>query len=148
LAATVRAPVELVACTLRSLGVETNAQRPVVSMEAMGQALFNPPDVAGWRGGEDWISSAAVLERVNFANAVASGRRAVLRFDPLALMAQGGADTPEAEVDLLASLLRGQLPRWEREVLVAFATTVPVDREQRLRDITYLLAASSGHQLT
>jgi uncharacterized protein (DUF1800 family) len=148
LAATVRAPADLVACTLRSLGAQTSAQRPVVSMEAMGQALFNPPNVAGWPGGEDWVSSATVLERVNFANAVASGRRAELRYDPLALMAQGGAETPEAQVDLLASLLRGHLPRWEREVLVSFATTAPVDSEQRLRDITYLLAASSGHQLT
>lgn len=148
LAANVRTPADLVATTLRTLGVETDAQRPVVSMEAMGQELFNPPNVGGWPGGEDWISSATVLERVNFANGVATANREVFLYDPLALVAQGGAATPEAEVDLLASLLRGQLPRWERAVLMNFASTVSVSREQRLRDITYLLVASSGHQLT
>ncbi len=39
----------------------------------MGQALFAPPNVKGWRTGTDWLNSATLLARNNFAETVAMG---------------------------------------------------------------------------
>jgi hypothetical protein len=40
----------------------------------MGQDLLNPPDVSGWKGGDNWISASTLLERFNFADRLATGR--------------------------------------------------------------------------
>ncbi|MBY0513627.1 MAG: DUF1800 domain-containing protein, partial [Gemmataceae bacterium] len=42
-------------------------------LAAMGQVLFAPPNVKGWPGGRAWLNTATVLERSNFAAALASG---------------------------------------------------------------------------
>jgi hypothetical protein len=33
----------------------------------MGLALFRPPNVGGWKGGQYWMHTAAFLVRINFA---------------------------------------------------------------------------------
>jgi Protein of unknown function (DUF1800) len=49
-------------------------QRVLVSwLNAMGQELFAPPNVKGWPGGSTWLNTSTVLERNNFAEAVAVG---------------------------------------------------------------------------
>jgi uncharacterized protein (DUF1800 family) len=40
---------------------------------AMGQSLFAPPNVKGWPGGTSWLNTSTVLERDNFAQALALG---------------------------------------------------------------------------
>jgi hypothetical protein len=40
----------------------------------MGQVLFAPPNVKGWRTGTDWLNSATLLARNNFAESVATGQ--------------------------------------------------------------------------
>jgi hypothetical protein len=39
----------------------------------MGQTLFAPPNVKGWPGGPSWLNTSTVLERDNFAEALAMG---------------------------------------------------------------------------
>jgi uncharacterized protein (DUF1800 family) len=51
----------------------------------MGQQLFAPPNVKGWRTGTDWLNSATLLARNNFAETVATGT-----------WAQGGGTTQPA----------------------------------------------------
>lgn len=45
----------------------------VEPMSKMGQPLFSPPNVKGWRTGTDWLNSATLLARNNFAETVALG---------------------------------------------------------------------------
>ena len=45
----------------------------VDSLSRMGQSLFAPPNVKGWRTGTDWLNSATLLARNNFAEKVAVG---------------------------------------------------------------------------
>jgi hypothetical protein len=40
---------------------------------ALGQLLFAPPNVKGWPGGQSWLNTSTVLERDNFAAALAMG---------------------------------------------------------------------------
>jgi hypothetical protein len=42
-------------------------------LDSMGQQLFAPPNVKGWRGGRSWLNTSTVLERYNFAEALATG---------------------------------------------------------------------------
>ena len=41
----------------------------------MGQTLYDPPDVSGWRTGEEWFSTGAMLARMNFAAQLASNQK-------------------------------------------------------------------------
>lgn len=44
------------------------------NLRLMGQQLFWPPDVAGWVGGTEWISTSRYLSRANWANTFATNR--------------------------------------------------------------------------
>lgn len=60
----IKSPVEFTIGLLRELQVpfaEYNALR--LANEQLGQALFNPPDVKGWRGGKDWITNTRLIRR-------------------------------------------------------------------------------------
>jgi uncharacterized protein (DUF1800 family) len=65
----IKSPVELVISTYKKLGATTIPGIPDFNetTEAMGQALFWPPTVAGWAGGRSWITPGLLLERGNFA---------------------------------------------------------------------------------
>jgi hypothetical protein len=45
----------------------------------MGQQLYEPPDVSGWRLGRAWFSSGSALARMNFAAQLASNQKFNLR---------------------------------------------------------------------
>jgi uncharacterized protein (DUF1800 family) len=65
--ALVKSPVEFVIGTYKAMDlkdVDTSAQRALVQM---GQILFYPPNVAGWPGGANWLTSQTVIARENFA---------------------------------------------------------------------------------
>ena len=42
------------------------------TVAAMGQDLFNPPNVKGWQEGRAWINSRTLLARVNFASTLSA----------------------------------------------------------------------------
>jgi hypothetical protein len=44
-------------------------------LTAMGQTLFEPPDVNGWELGAGWFSTGAMLARMNFAASLAFNQR-------------------------------------------------------------------------
>jgi hypothetical protein len=68
----------------------------------MGQVLFAPPNVKGWRTGTDWLNSATLLARNNFAETVALGRlsrdpaRRPRGPEPLAVVAKAALLAPDA----------------------------------------------------
>jgi Protein of unknown function (DUF1800) len=64
-----KSPIELVVSTYKKLGATAIPGIPDLNeaTEAMGQALFWPPTVAGWAGGRSWITPGLLLERGNFA---------------------------------------------------------------------------------
>lgn len=71
--AKVKSPVDHAVTALRLLGVD-NSSVPRATQSALsleGETLFAPPDVSGWDQGLAWISSNALLTRMNFANSVA-----------------------------------------------------------------------------
>jgi len=64
--------VELAVATYKKLGLKTIPGVPDFNSVtgALGQQLFSPPTVAGWAGGQSWITPGLLLERANFARDV------------------------------------------------------------------------------
>ena len=68
----IKGPVELAVSTYRKLGLGNVPGVPDfnVATGALGQRLFAPPTVAGWAGGNSWITPGLLLERANFGRDV------------------------------------------------------------------------------
>ena len=75
---TIKSPAEYIAGTMRLLrltGAPAPSSQPrrrsldeiALACADMGQELFEPPDVSGWKGGASWANTASTLARYNFA---------------------------------------------------------------------------------
>ena len=85
-------PVEHVVRLIKAVGWHKfSADTALTALTNMGQTLFEPPDVAGWRLGADWFSTGTLLARMNFASTIASHQRFGLAAD-----AQSSGGTPES----------------------------------------------------
>ena len=61
----IKSPVELLAGMRRTLNVKIDNDRALLGFQkALGQTLFQPPNVAGWPGGRNWIDSSSLLLRL------------------------------------------------------------------------------------
>ena len=65
----IKSPVQLAVSTYKKLGLKSIPGVPDFNSatSALGQQLFAPPTVAGWAGGQSWITPGLLLERGNFA---------------------------------------------------------------------------------
>lgn len=64
--ALVKSPVEFVVGTYKALGLKAVDATALPALQQMGQRLFFPPNVAGWPGGQNWLTSGTMLARQNF----------------------------------------------------------------------------------
>jgi uncharacterized protein (DUF1800 family) len=62
-----KSPAEFVVGAIRETGMRYALRNITPYLAAMGQDLFNPPTVKGWDGGRNWMNTAAMLARINFA---------------------------------------------------------------------------------
>ena len=63
----IKSPIEWLVGTSKILQVQyETAQSVILPQRALGQILFQPPNVAGWEGGRAWIDNATLLLRLNF----------------------------------------------------------------------------------
>jgi uncharacterized protein (DUF1800 family) len=62
-----KSPVHLVISTYKKLGLREVPTLPDFGRMTggLGQALFDPPNVAGWAGGRTWITPSTLLQRGN-----------------------------------------------------------------------------------
>lgn len=70
----IKSPVQYIIQTSKMLNAP--APPPLAAQNAMrqmGQILFAPPNVKGWDGGKQWISTSTLLFRYNFANYLING---------------------------------------------------------------------------
>ncbi|HVC95305.1 MAG TPA: DUF1800 domain-containing protein [Pirellulales bacterium] len=72
----VQAPAEYIVGAVRALEIvepPPSTMGLAEWMGAMGQDLFEPPNVFGWAGGRSWINSRSLIARGNFAQRLADG---------------------------------------------------------------------------
>lgn len=68
--ALVKSPVELAIGAYKMLGAtQVDPVLPRV-LRQMGESLFMPPNVSGWHGGMNWMTTGAVIARENFMAAL------------------------------------------------------------------------------
>jgi len=90
----------------------------------LGQDLFYPPNVGGWTGGRDWLTSQAIIGRANFAAALVEGRlwARPVKLDGIALPNKHGRGRDFEDVlTFSAELLTGSPPdtAWRKRLLAA-----------------------------
>jgi hypothetical protein len=72
--AQIKQPVQLVAGTIRMLGVDMPPGRALAAaLNQMGQVPLEPPNVKGWPGGRMWINTSTLFVRYNTAVWLAGG---------------------------------------------------------------------------
>lgn len=134
----VKSPVEhvVMTCHMLEIGGEIMTARDALIQQ--GQLLYEPPDVSGWKGGLTWVTSAALLSRINFANTVSAV------FEPLMFGTPStGAEAVDLYLDRLGPLHVDDATRQNLIDYVApggvmpRATTLPV----RLRGLAHMIVS-------
>ena len=134
-----KSPVDFTVVTMRQLGVSQAlaaslagapenvrgrlqpVQAAYSSMRSMGMQLLYPPDVAGWETGASWITSATMMERINWGNKLFGQAKsgAQLRFQSFPVLA---ADpTPQGVAKKLVSVFDAPIPSYKMPKLVEAA---------------------------
>ncbi len=95
--ARVASPLDYLIGCARRLGLEPPGRFLALASAALGERLFDPPNVKGWEGGEAWITTASLIGRSNQVGAllgVVEARdvlgRGARRVDP-----DADSDTPQ-----------------------------------------------------
>ena len=67
----IKSPVEFVVALHKSLGLEGEKAFGLSLMaETLGQSVMEPPNVKGWPGGREWMTTSMLLQRYNVAGMV------------------------------------------------------------------------------
>ena len=148
---------------LRDLGVKQVANYAEVDgvIQNMGQVLFEPPDVKGWRRGRSWISANRVFIRYNaVANLVQTVRQPGNRrgVDLIELLVGDECNTAADVVDCLAkTCFVKPLNDQQRKKLTDFLGRLPPRPEWenkrgeingRLRALLVLMLSTPEYQMT
>jgi uncharacterized protein (DUF1800 family) len=96
-------PVEYVIRSIREMGWQNfSVDKARSPLAAMGQQLYEPPNVAGWPPGAAWFSTGQMLARANFAATLAANQK---EFLSASFSSEGS--TPQG---LLAAMLERMTP--------------------------------------
>ena len=112
----------------------------------LGQDLSYPPDVGGWAGGRDWLSTQNIIGRINYAAALVEG--CVARRPPapdLLAVARRHADVHHLD-DLLtfyAELLTGAAPQpaWRKRLWAVLGAGARLEANNVRTTVALIVAA-------
>ncbi len=171
---TIRNPVDFAIQSLRAFRIKGSAKHVGDHWELMadqitnmGMELFEPPNVAGWPGGERWVTTGTLLSRADFARilADADGGSMRLRLREIENLPLGnGSADPGAVVDALLAQLGldvgpAQVSAAQRQIMIDFATdngaspTLDLSHEytddayEKVRGLVALLLQSPEYQI-
>lgn len=67
----IKSPIELIAGIMKTMNIDFYDNLGLLFLQhALGQVLFFPPNVAGWKEGKSWINSATLNFRLNLVQAL------------------------------------------------------------------------------
>ncbi len=105
--AKIKTPFEVVVSAVRTLGAETNGKQIQAMLAKMGEPLYGFQAPTGYPDtAEDWVNTGALLERLNFAVALASNRIPGTRVDLKKFEAKGKSQILDQAV---AAVLDGEI---------------------------------------
>jgi uncharacterized protein (DUF1800 family) len=134
----VRSPVDYVVALLVATGLRSAGNTPTWLMATMGQLLFYPPDVSGWKQNGYWVNAAAMSGRTESARHFAwrcwagywdaSGNGSIRLMNGAVTMQEMGnyyVNRPAELVDRFASLIGLTLSATTRNALISFTANSP-----------------------
>ena len=163
----VKSPIEYVLGSVRMLSATVRERELVSVLRLLGQEILNPPNVAGWPGGANWINPSTLLSRYNFATRLAFAQGQPNDgggVDIQQLLGVSGLDDPGATVaNALEVLGNVRLSSSAQRVLLQYvqspltyppgfngkpnAAQQQVATDARLRGLVLLALASTDYQV-
>jgi uncharacterized protein (DUF1800 family) len=157
----IKNPIEYIVGVTRSLKADiTNIKLYGDAAAAMGMDLYNPPDVSGWKGGENWISTFTLLERIRFVRTLlAKGKPGfVAGLEVGKIISENFISTNAELVDHFLIRFMHRIPKGNlRPTLLAFlaaGTRTPstirmpqAEKEDKIRGLIRLILVSPEYQL-
>jgi uncharacterized protein (DUF1800 family) len=116
----IKSPLDLVASMIRATAASTNGAAPLIQAVArMGAPLYLCQPPTGYdENSAEWLSSATLLERMNFAVALTGNRINGARVEVSRFAPPGATDDPDRFIDhLVAALVHSDVSRETRENL-------------------------------
>lgn len=149
----IKSPTEFVVIAINQLGLQGMDLTMVPrTLAALGQELFNPPNVGGWPGGPNWINPTTMLQRFNFASALTGDTRlAAGPFDPQTLLAASRAKTMAQLTSYIAGTLGIAPGSSTAAALKKYSGTGSVngpDIESKVRGLVHLTLISPEYQVS
>lgn len=157
----VKSPVQWIVQTAKVLEAPLPSQGALENaLPQMGQKLFDPPNVKGWEGGRNWISSSTLLLRYNLAGYIVSGKA------PAQGMVGRGSGAIEVPLDKIAPedvrsnpeklcevvsmrLMGAPVGKVEQQKFIAFLKERgPQADDATVRDFLHLMMSTPEFQLT
>ncbi len=158
----VKSPVEMVVGSARLSGSFQFPEVEDISLgyqsNFMGQSILDPPSVEGWHTGTEWVNTAALVNRINFAVDLFSDEsKPGVRYIIDGIKARGNL-SPEQFVDACLDLMGGIAPsgRTRRELYDHASTSGDLrfdtdsDRSEstrRILEMMQLIASTREFQL-
>lgn len=133
--AKIKTPFEVVVSTLRTVGAETNGIQIQSLLARMGEPLYGYQTPNGYPDtAEDWVNTGALLERLNFAVALASNRIPGTKVN---LKTFAGANEAEILDRSIEVILDGQMsPATKTAILKQLEQPLPEPRIETKTEMT------------
>jgi uncharacterized protein (DUF1800 family) len=119
--AKVKTPLEFLVSAVRATDADVTNAMPLVQMlNRMGMPLYEQQPPTGYSMKADaWVNSAALLNRMNFSLALASGRMPGVSFDPHRLLDNATVATADQAVgNFENALLAGDVSKQTHETIM------------------------------
>ena len=124
-----KTPLEFVASALRATSAEVDDALPLTrQLNNMGMPLYGAQPPTGYSmKAETWVSSSALLNRMNFALALTAGKIKDVKVDVAQLAGSNSPDPPQDSIRILsvleASLLNGDISKQTHDSITAQIAT-------------------------
>lgn len=150
--ALVKSPAEFVIGTYKALGLPSVDTMAIEALAQMGQRLFFPPSVAGWPGGQNWLTSGTMIARQNFLTRLLGSRT----LDASSWLRGIPVQPQNAAATLAATILQSDVaPASLAELdgyLSGSGSAAPAELsaenfDERVSGAVYLAMATPGYQL-
>ena len=137
--AKIKTPFELAVSSIRAVGGDTNAGPPMLAMlNQLGEVPYGYQAPTGYPDtAEDWVNTGALLERLNYAIAVASNR---IPGTHVNLNTFAGKDRSTILDKAISEILEG-------EISVATRSTLIKQMEQPLPDVKPAVEPEDGEEV-
>lgn len=133
----IMSPAELIVRLKKLCKLEIEDDQLIALQQVLGQILFLPPNVAGWKGGRGWIDTSSLVQRLHLPKAMLDAGTARLNKKPAfeETREQKPAEDKKANVKSDWTLLTNHFSSVDEsqltEKVIAFFITAPSDRIDR-----------------